>query len=385
MMRILLSLTAILIFGLTCLITAFAEDNGGVSKEVAFCPTALSEEVCKSYLDVLKEAALTKPDDKEAFRKALSSALENKISTPEFWNGVLESPALSNAVGNIPLSLTFKLLDRENADSVLGLAFSYSKDFSRTTYSDKGSREWSYRFNFNADGVVTQNSEENPRDFLNAKLAFYGSSTPSFNLKKTVDGLSHLYCYEDPNAIDDVDCAKWTATDISKFFEPVGSAFYIDYGLDVGYETDQEIAAKNQTFGLFTFIAYEDFHRDTFIGYNNIKPSIRLAADSVQPSKETPRAMAGDDSSYTRLSGEFSLVVPLTKLVGVPYSFTFSYRAFEELDASDVVKKAKLDSYQLKTFSLASPIGLFVSYSSGRLPFGLADENTVELGYKIYF
>lgn len=384
MIRNILSLTAFLILGFTCSITAYANDTEGVSKEVAFCPVALSDVVCKSYLDVLKEAASTHPDNIEAFREAISVAVDKQIGVPEFWNGVIESPALSNTVGALPLTLNFKLFDRENADSVIGLEFSYSKDFNKTIYSDKGDRELSYQFNFNADGVVTQNAEENPRNFVNAKLAFSGSSTPSFNLKKTVDSLAYEHCFK-AEYNSDAKCARLTADGLKEFFEPVGSAFYIDYGLDIGFETDQEFTAKNQVYGLFTFIAYEDFHRDTFMGYNNIKPSIRLAAESVEPNSDTPRAMAGDDSSYTRISGEFSLVVPLTKLAGVPYSFGFSYRTYDELDASDVVKVANLDSYQLRTYSLATPTGLFFSYSSGRLPFGIDDESIVELGYKAYF
>ena len=55
------------------------------------------------------------------------------------------------------------------------------------------------------------------------------------------------------------------------------------------------------------------------------------------------------------------------------------------MGASDMVKSADLDSYQLKTYSLNTPTGIFVSYSSGRLPFGLENESTVELGFKTYF
>ena len=363
---------------------AFAGDSGGVAKDIALCPTALSETVCKSYLAALKEAALTNPADLETFKNALSDSIDKQKGTPEFWNGILVSPALSNVVGNLPLTLNFKLIDRENADSVLGLEFSYSKDFGKTIYNDKGARESSYQFNFSMEGVVTQNADENPRNFINPKLAFSGSSTPSFNLKKTVDSFKIEHCFE-PENIDKPECARLTASGVKAFFEPVGSAFYIDYGVDAGLEADQNFDAKNQTFGLFTFIAYEDFHRDTFMGNTNIKPSVRLAVESVEPNSETPRAQAGDESGYTRISGEFSLVVPLTKLASVPYSFTFSYRAYEELDASDIVKNANLDSFQLRTYSITSPTGLFVSYSSGRLPFGIDDESTVELGYQTYF
>lgn len=40
---------------------------------------------------------------------------------------------------------------------------------------------------------------------------------------------------------------------------------------------------------------------------------------------------------------------------------------------------------QLKTYSLNTLTGIFISYSSGRLPFGLENESAVELGFKTYF
>lgn len=372
-------------FGIFFSVGAVA-DNAGVSAEMAFCPSSLSDEVCKDYLDVMKEAASAKPNSIEIFRTEMSNAVDNQIDNPEFWNEVLASPTVSNVIGDIPLILDFKLFDRENADSVIGLEFAYSRDFNKTVYSDQGKRELSYQFNLAVDGVVTQNSEENPKNFINAKLAFSGSSKPSFNLSRVVAGLSDA-CFDDPETvIKNVYCAERVAADdVDKFFEPVGSAFYLDYGVDAGFETDQKFLATNQVIGLFTYIAYEDFHNDTFIGYNNIKPSLRFSLESVEPNSETPRATAGDNSSYYRASAEFSLVVPMTKIASIPYSLMFSYRAYEELSPSDIVKEAGMDAYQLRTYSLVTPKGISISYSSGQLPFGVSDENIVEVGYKTYF
>jgi hypothetical protein len=375
----------VVVSGISFSISTFAVD-GGISAELAFCPSTLSDEVCKSYLAVMKEAASAQPDSIEDFRTEISDAVDNQIDNPEFWNEVLASPAISNVIGEIPLILDFKLFDRENADSVIGLDFAYSRDVNKTVYSDKGKRELSYQVNFAVDGVVTQNSEENPRNFINARLALSGSSKPSFNLSRVVAGLSNA-CFDDPEAVNkNVYCAeRIAADDVDKFFEPIGSAFYIDYGVDAGFEADQRFLATNQVIGLFTFIAYEDFHNDTFIGYNNIKPSLRLALETVEPNSETPRAIVGDNSNYYRASAEFSLVVPMTQIASVPYSLMFSYRAYEELSPSDVVREADLDAYQLRTYSLVTPKGISISYSSGQLPFGVSDENIVEVGYKTYF
>jgi hypothetical protein len=350
----------------------------------AFCPNSLSKDLCDSYIKMLKDAAATNPQSIGEFKEAVSSAAKAKLQAPEVWNALIQSPILSSKLSNLPITMQFKLLESENADAVLGMEFSYSKAFNQTIYSAEGDRENSYQFQLDIDGVVTQNAEENPRNFISAKLAFAGRSMPSFDLKKLKAGLAPEYC-DDEAHINEKECFLLQTADLQKFFEPMGAAFYFNYGADFGYETDQRFEAKNQTFGGFVFVAFEDMRMHTFMGYNNIKPSIRIAAETVDPNNQTPRALAGDNSSYTRMSSEFSLIVPLQKLASLPYYFTFNYQLYGEVGASDIIKAADLDSYQLKTYSLNTPTGIFVSYSSGRLPFGLENESTVELGFQTYF
>jgi len=354
------------------------------SAKETFCPNSLSAEICDSYVMMLKDAAATNPKSINEFKEAVSIAAKASLHDPKVLNAVLQSPVLSSKLSNIPISLQFKLLERESAEAVIGMQFSYSKAFNQTVYRSDGIRERSYQIQLDIDGVITQNAQENPRNFITGKLAFVGRSMPSFNLQKLQAGLVPEYCVDEAH-INDRACFELEADGVEAFFEPMGSAFYLNYGADFGVETDQRFEAKNQTFGGFMFVAYEDMRIDSFLGYNNIKPSLRIAAETVDPNRETPRALAGDNSSYTRLAAEFSLIVPLQKLAGLPYYFTFNYQAYEEMGASKLVKTANLHAYQLKTYSLNTPTGIFVSYSSGRLPFVLANESTVEIGFQTYF
>jgi hypothetical protein len=355
-----------------------------ISANSAFCPNSLSTSLCENYLTMLKDAAATNPQSVNEFKDAVSSAAKASLHDPKLWNAVLQSPVLSSKFSNLPITIQFKLLERESADAVIGMQFSYSKAFNQTVYRSDGDRERSYQFQLDINGVVTQNAEENPRNFISGKLAFTGRSMPSFNLKKLQAGLVPDYC-DDEVHINDTQCFLLQSAGIQAFFEPMGAVYYLNYGADLGYETDQRFEAMNQTFGGFLFVAYEDMRIDTFMGFNNIKPSLRIAVETVDPNMQTPRVIAGDNSSYTRLSAEFSLIVPLQKLAGIPYYLTFNYQVYGEVGASDMVKTADLDYYQLKTYSLNTPTGIFVSYSSGRLPFGLENESTVELGFKTYF
>jgi hypothetical protein len=347
----------------------------------SLCPTAISQEACDLLIIELTDALRAKIDNDGDYEQTLNNMLKNT----ELMSAMLNSPFLSNRLDKLPVNITFKVLDIEEDDSVLALEFDFKRSISNTIYSDNGKREKSYSVDFSLDGTATQNDEENPRNFIDASLSFSLSNQPTFNEAKAVKALKENYWCTLQENINDIGCAALLADGTTEFFEQFGSAYFLEYGVDLSYETDQSFEASNTVISGFLSVQYEDFRRTTFIGANSIVPSIRIGIDTVKPNADTPRAMQGDDSSYERLSAEFHLAVPLTRLFNIPYLFSYNYRMYDELDASSLVKEARLDSYRLRTYSLSTPIGLFVSYSSGKLPFGLEEQNTVELGFKTYF
>ncbi len=168
-----------------------------------------------------------------------------------------------------------------------------------------------------------------------------------------------------------------STTDFLKSFQ------YHEFGLEVGYESDQQFEASQTALGAFVYSQYEAWSNSGFLGALNITPAVRLGIDQIDPNDETPRAMAGDDSSFLRASGEVSLWVPLP--TDQPLALTVSYRHYREISASSVVKDANLDSYNVRTIGLTGPFGLFVTYSSGQLPLDLHSDNVVALGWRTFF
>lgn len=362
---------------------AFADDAFEKSSQI-LCPSYLNETLCTERLAMFKEVMLSEPSNFEEFSDQFKVSLAKRVNDSEVMNDLLSSPFMRDKLSALPLELEFKMLDRKEGDSVIGLGFNYSRSFSRKNFESEGEYNTSFQFAFDLNGVVTQNADENPTNFIVSKLSAYGSLVPSFNLNKVTVAAVPDIC-ETAEHVDYRDCILYDANQINAFFEPIASAFYLDYGLDIGYETDQSFEASNTTIGGFLNLGYEDFSRDSFMGYYSIRPSIRLAVEQIAPSDETPRALLGEDDSYQRLYGEASIVLPLQNFINIPYYFNFSYRAYEEMSASNIVKDANLDAFQLRTYSLVTPFGVALSYTSGRLPFGVENEKTVELGYKIYF
>jgi hypothetical protein len=346
----------------------------------ALCPSAISEEACEKFVIGLTEALRAKLAGDSEY-----DVLKKMLKDEEFLAQVLNSPFMSNRFEQLPFNVTFKVIDIEDADSVLALQFDYKKTISRTVYDNQEKREKSYGFEFSLDGTATQNEEENPRNFIDATLSFSFSNNPTFNEAQAVKALTENYHCTLEEFINDVECAKILADGQTEYFEQIRDVFYVDYGLEVSYETEQSFDRNNTVISTFFSATYEDFRRTSFLGSNSIVPSLRFSLDTVEPSADSPRSMAGDDSSYERFSAELHVSVPLINILDIPYLFSYNYRTHMEISPSEDIKNANLESYHLRTYSLSAPSGLVVSYSSGRLPFGLEDQQIIELGFKTYF
>jgi hypothetical protein len=353
------------------------------------CPASASSELCEHGLDVLSNAAERDPKDADEALNFIIEELEKKLKEKEFVAVAMESPFLKGKLDVLPFDTTFKVIDLEEGDSVLALDFGYRHEFSNNTYAQEGKRSKSYKFDFDLRGTATQNDEENPRNFIESSLSFAFSSRPNFTDKAILSTLLDMdrvkECTTDRDLQNDKECILLEKLAIDASMESAGFTYFMDYGVDIGYETDQSFNASNTTLSLFGRVTLKDYRNKTFMGLSGIIPTVRLAIESVDPSAETPRAITGDDSDYERFTAEFHVDVPLIELMNIAYTFSFNYRSFSEFGASDIVKDVNLDRYHLRTFSLSAPAGLAISYSSGRLPFGLEEQQTIELGFKTYF
>lgn len=284
----------------------------------------------------------------------------------------------------------FKTLEAKNGESVIGVSYEIEKNIKNIIVDTAGGK-WnkSYSMGFNASGTVTQNKLENPRNFLNTTVEFntiYYSKIERHS-DEYADELDDLIkvlarCSEEKSNSSECQSARKK----QKLIMQEISAYNIfEFGFDAGYETDQSFSVKQEKISLVAFSHFDYFKEDSFLGATQIKPALLLSLDSIDPNEETPRAKAGDNSSYYRFSGEVSLSMPIDTESKVPLTLAYNYRYYDEISASQVVKDANLDSYHLRTWSLAAANGLFLSYSEGRLPFDLNDDNVVELGWATNF
>ena len=345
-------------------------------------PLVLCENFVNAFFDSISQAE--SEDRLKDFQSILAEQVKANIKSQDMWVELANSSGLLGSKLDDSLFLELKVVDVEDADSVVGLDFSYENEFNRNYLADdENSSLASYwTLSVNASGFITQDAEENPRNFLEAKIGFLGGSYTKVPIQP--DSVTKA-AYRFSQDIDNQQLRDdfWALMD--NVTKPLGGFTYLKYGIDFGFETDQEIDAKNSVISAFGFARYESWSKNSMLGSLGIVPSIRLAIDEVNPNAQTPRALAGDDSTYSRFSGQVALWMPLGQFTNQPYFVGFSYQTYRELSASDIVKNANLDAYHLRTFTVSTPSGIFASYSSGRLPFDLTSQQTVELGFKTYF
>jgi len=355
--------------------------------------------VCARYSSIptascfaLVEAAARSAVGASVNKAQLKETLTKDFKQPEYLNS-----ALARLFGDsVPWGLEFKTLDsKDTGESVLGLGFDIDYKFGQSRIDDAGHWRKQTAFAFEASGTIVNDGDRNPRNFMQAKLSASRSYTTNILQKDDAfaDRLNEAsfkaaQLCTGPNAGASEACQQ--AKDepyrlLDSTSDDLRAYQHYKIGLDAGYESDQDTVAVQSTVGLFFFGQYEDWGTNAWAGGLQITPAFRLAVDSVAPNSDTPRAIAGDDSSYYRFSGEVSLWIPVGNFFDRHEVFTFNYRYYSELGASDIAKSANLDTYNLRTFSLTSPTGLFISYSSGRLPFALQNDQVVELGWKTYF
>ena len=355
------------------------------ANEICASLEPLPVESCRAILTEALRSTLSDNPDTEA----LQDRVEEELLDPVFLN----SAVAAAFGGDVPLGLEFKMLDTQGGESVLGV--SYSVDYELKGGPIPPTEDWArdYFVDIRADGTLTQDEEQNPRDFHDIRFQLgatrYTRLPPQdTEFQAALTEVSTERAQACATSLDSDACRGANA----RMFEMLNSTMdfirafqYYDFGVDLGYESNQGLSASAKKIGAFFFGQYESWGDNSFLGAVGITPAFRIALDSMDPDRESPRStLAGDDSDYLRLSAELSFWMPLPA-TRQPLALTFSYRHYRELDASEAVKAEALDSHDLRTFTLSSSGGIIVSYSSGRLPFAVQDDDVLTLGWQVHF
>ena len=357
----------------------------------------------------------------KAVAKKVKKNIKNKLSDTETMNRMIldyidtmpKDSALRKLVnsGNIKL----KVFDSGSTatGSSLGMSYDYSKDIQRFDFEHKEATINSLVFNLSSTGNIAFNSNLNPSDFLDADLSLFWFRSSGGVIPVDSDDEARFI-----NQIEDVLVEVEDRGELRKkyneiaremFNKHLSTELYTELSIDAGIESNQSFTTKQYYYGghaaldvkawnpnsalaKFNFLDYPFSISRLMIGNDeeweprgSALPTVLIGIDQVKPQDQDPRTLAGDSSDYARVRGEIAFKTLVGEIKGQSTYFEANLRHYRELSPSATTKAASLDQYTYFVAALQLPEGMFVSYSTGKLPMDAQKDKVYELGFNYNF
>jgi hypothetical protein len=327
-----------------------------------------------------------------------------------------QDPLLAKILKGADIKLKIFESDDEDESSSLGFEYSYSKDIANYAFNPEKVEHSGFALNLAATGNVAFKQEVNPNDFLDTNISFVWFLSKGGVLPKQLD-FALLNKLEDTaaeaNTIQELNnLAEWKTLS-ETIRKNLSDQFYFDVSATGGLEADQTFDHKQYYYGLHAGILAKGWNSDkSFFARFNILdypaallrwisgvdkqwrprgsafPEFLIGVDHVDPNEETPReTLAGDDSSFERIRFEASFRTLAAAFNNADVFLEANYRYYQEINPSYRVEAEGLDVYSYFTIALVMPKanGLYVSYTTGKLPLDSKDDQVYELGFKYQF
>lgn len=337
-------------------------------------------------------------------------------------NSVLENPPARTG-GNNPdragpwyqflrdFGVEFKAFENDGQETSLGVGYSYDRNFGD---GSDFTRLWGYDASLRLNGNVAFDDQTNPKDFLttNVTLGLAGALASDTQLSSDVnDRLDQIEeALTKPMAEAERRALLRESNTLERQSGMHSGWLWGKVGLNAGFESNQRFTSRNYTAGIRAAVDIKDMHADGNLSRFNILdypfaalrvvsgyddewlprgsalPTAILTVDHVSPDGSDPRAKAGDTSDYWRLGFEAAMKTPIFRLNDTRFLANISYRYFQEFNASVAVRAADLDRIDYLAIGIEQEgTGLFVTYSTGQLPFDAKSDESFELGIKYHF
>ena len=360
----------------------------------------------------------------------LGLATTNASAQPE--SSTLTKEDLRSLVANVLSDkfpqLDFKYVSAEGSNTESGYAIGYDWSWKRNNlkYVRDNSDNVSARdlnISLFANGTLALQDTTNPSNLSEAGFSFDYIQANLGNLEKrlsTKQSVDYQNCLD---AIDTTDREEYDAESkqcvLNHGVHEVHQANQADnwvYGgnLNAKIEANEDYSQKQYVYGIEGFFSVKphpesklknvnifDYPfratRSIFPAQEEFVPSwpvFRLGVQTVDVKDNDPRmAIAPAEDSFDRVFGEVAFNTVIAYVDDIPIKINFSYRIYEELDATSMIKAAGLDKFDYFSASIQVPANLltgvvpasssfFVSYTDGKLPFDRESTRSYQVGWQ---
>lgn len=345
----------------------------------------------------------------------LEENLSTAINDPKNFNTVLdllESQFINEKGENWKwlnhLNTEFKTFQNQDSTSS-SLGFAYGLNIERAQIKTKKEITNGKSLSFDTNGNIAFNKELNPYDFLDSKLSlnFFHSgggveiSDPQYDQTYYSNLRRRFATY---SKVEDIlNSEEWLRL---KETYKIKNSWIFKYGLNTGVESNQDFSNTQYTLGIDVGTGIKSWNPESLVSKLNFLdypferirkitnysgnihpgvtvPSLRIGFDYVNPLDDPVREKIEHElQSFPRLNLELGFRTVITEVSNQVLFFNSSLQYFQEVNASDAIIAHNLDDFLYFTSSISTSTGLFVSYSSGNLPFDRKSDAVYEFGFR---
>jgi len=306
------------------------------------------------------------------------------------------------------LNLNFKSFQADTLPVALGFGYNYSNSWVKNKITEKSTLLQSYNLNFK--GNVAFKKQFNPNDFLEYSIAFDNSflwggqvaeldEETSIKMEELQDTILARRARKDPSFLGLYD-------ELAKFIN-VTDQFALGIKGKFSFEANQDFSKRQLVPGLLITAGAKGWNKNEALQYFNVFdypfalirlitgtdkkftiygatfPSMLFGLDYVLPQDDTTRKeMLGTLDAYSRLRFEIGFKTRVARIGKEVLHFSSDFRWYKELNADKIIKDNKLDRSTFFVAAIESNSGLFVSYTTGKLPFDRRSDQVYSLGFK---
>ncbi|MCF8241454.1 MAG: hypothetical protein K9J16_08695 [Melioribacteraceae bacterium] len=346
----------------------------------------------------------------ESFKKEIFENIKRTLNDPATLNFVLKEITGTGSSASILKDLNIKFNTFEYSDtSSIGLAYDFNKVIKENTLAADANDKTGIAFNLSSSGSIVLTKHPNPFDYTKSNLSFHFYKSIGGAVAITDEQVikkneleAELVEYTD---IDELNKSKAWKEYLEIVTSNLTDQFYFDFSLNAAIESNQKFTLKNYAYGAKLGIDVKAWNQESTLANLNIFdwpfavvrwltgtedniyprgstiPTLLVKLDYVDPQKDPWRESMSGLKMYPRLGFEAAFKTLAAETGGEPVYFSANLRYFKELDSPAAIKHINMDEQFYFTFALTQQRGLYISYTTGKLPLDQQTNDVYEIGW----
>lgn len=305
------------------------------------------------------------------------------------------------------LNIRFKSFQTDTLPVSLGFEYKYENNWVKNRQKAQALFIQTYSLSFN--GNVAFKKINNPNNFLESSFSYDGSFLFGGKAAPIDDATSDLI-----QQIEDTILERRSRREpylhlyrqVNNLIT-VSDQFYLGLKGKLGFESTQDFSKKQWAPGLLLGLGAKGWNRQEALRYLNVLdypfaviryltrtdqdftiygstfPSFLFGLDYVMPTQDDERQeLLGSLDPFTRLRFEAGFKTRVAQVGNEAIHFSANYRWYKELNAGAAIREADLQRFSFFVAAIESSSGLFVSYTTGKLPFDRRNDQIYAIGFK---